>query len=83
VMIAKSGDRLLDEDGILAIRAELLPLARVVTPNLPEAEALSGRKIESLADARDAAQTIHEMGARAVIIKGGHRESSEIVDLLL
>src|SRR5262245_18062968 len=83
VMIAKSGDRLLDEDGVLAIRAELLPLARVVTPNLPEAEALSGRRVQSLADARDAARTIHKLGARAVIIKGGHRESSEIVDLLL
>src|SRR5262245_44366761 len=83
VMIAKSGDRLLDDDGVLAIRAELLPLARVVTPNLPEAEALSGRKILSLADARDAAHTIHKLGARAVIIKGGHSESREIVDLLL
>jgi hydroxymethylpyrimidine/phosphomethylpyrimidine kinase len=83
VMIAKSGDRLLDEDGILAIRGELLSLARVVTPNLPEAEALSGRRIQSLADARDAARTIRKMGARAVIIKGGHGTSSEVVDLLL
>jgi hydroxymethylpyrimidine/phosphomethylpyrimidine kinase len=83
VMIAKSGDRLLDEDGVLAIRGELLPLARVVTPNLPEAEALSGRRIQSLADTRDAARTIKKMGARAVIIKGGHNQSSEIVDLLL
>jgi hydroxymethylpyrimidine/phosphomethylpyrimidine kinase len=83
VMIAKSGDRLLDEDGVLAIRGELLSLARVVTPNLPEAEALSGRRIQSLADARDAARTIRKMGARAVIIKGGHGTSSEVVDLLL
>src|SRR5262245_41322869 len=83
VMIAKSGDRLLDEDGVLALRAELLPLARVVTPNLPEAEALSGRTIASLADAHAAARAIHQMGARAVIIKGGHGSSPEIVDLLL
>jgi hydroxymethylpyrimidine/phosphomethylpyrimidine kinase len=83
VMIAKSGDRLLDEDGVLALRSELLPLARVVTPNLPEAEALSGRTIASLADAHDAARTIHDLGARAVIIKGGHGQSPEIVDLLL
>src|SRR5262245_40820658 len=83
VMIAKSGDRLLDEDGVLAIRAQLLPVARVITPNLPEAEALTGKKIQSLADARDAARAIHQLGARAVIVKGGHSEPREIVDLLL
>jgi len=83
VMIAKSGDRLLDEDGMLALRSELLPLARVVTPNLPEAEALSGRRIASVADAREAARMIHAMGARAVIVKGGHSRAQEIVDLLL
>src|SRR5215475_5437566 len=87
VMIAKSGDRLLDEDGVLAIRAQLLPLARVVTPNLPEAEALVGRRIQSLADARDAARRIQAMGARAVIVKGGHGSLAPgpglIVDVLL
>jgi hydroxymethylpyrimidine/phosphomethylpyrimidine kinase len=83
VMVSKGGQRLLDEDGVQALRAELLPLARVVTPNLPEAEALSGRHIQSLADARDAARRIQEMGARAVIITGGHRAGSEVVDLLL
>ena len=52
---------------------ELLPRARVVTPNIPEAEALSGRRIASLDDAREAARRIHDMGAAAVIITGGHR----------
>jgi hydroxymethylpyrimidine/phosphomethylpyrimidine kinase len=87
VMLAKSGQRLLDDDGVEALRTELLPLVRVVTPNLPEAEALSGRRIRSLADARDAARRIQEMGARAVIVKGGHStytsDNDVIVDVLL
>src|SRR5882724_11737325 len=72
VLVSTSGERLLDEDGVRALCAELLPRARVVTPNVPEAEALSGRRIQSMDDARDAARRIHEMGAAAVIITGGH-----------
>jgi hydroxymethylpyrimidine/phosphomethylpyrimidine kinase len=72
VLVSSSGDRLLDEDGVRALCAELLPRARVVTPNIPEAEALSGRRIQSMDDAREAARRIHEMGAAAVIITGGH-----------
>ena len=72
VLISSSGERLLDEDGVRALCAELLPRARVVTPNIPEAEALSGRRIGSLDDAREAARRIHDMGAAAVIITGGH-----------
>ncbi len=72
VLVSTDGQRLLDADGVQAMINELLPLARVVTPNLPEAEALSGRRITSSEDARDAARTIHEMGAAAVIITGGH-----------
>src|SRR5882724_4919890 len=67
-----SGEPLLDDDGIQALRLELLPRARVVTPNLPEAEVLSGRRIANGDDARDAARRICDMGAAAVIIKGGH-----------
>jgi hydroxymethylpyrimidine/phosphomethylpyrimidine kinase len=73
VLVSTDGQRLLDADGVQAMINELLPLARVVTPNLPEAEALSGRRITSPEDARDAARRIHEMGAAAVIITGGHR----------
>src|SRR5262245_56331919 len=72
VILAKSRQRLLDEDAVAALETELLPLARVVTPNLPEAEALTGRRIQSLADAREAARRIQAMGARAVLVKGGH-----------
>jgi hydroxymethylpyrimidine/phosphomethylpyrimidine kinase len=72
VLVSTNGERLLDADGVQAMIKELLPLARVVTPNLPEAEALSGRRITSPEGARDAARRIHEMGAAAVIITGGH-----------
>ena len=82
VMVAKSGDRLLDDDAVQTLRVELLPLALVVTPNIPEAEVLSGRRIVSLEDAREAARAIHALGARAVIVKGGHAAGDDIVDLL-
>ena len=72
VMVSSSGERLLDEDGIQALRFELLPRARVVTPNIPEAEVLSGCRIVSPDDRRRAAERIHEMGAAAVVITGGH-----------
>jgi hydroxymethylpyrimidine/phosphomethylpyrimidine kinase len=83
VLVSSSGERLLDADGVQAICTELLPLARVVTPNIPEAEALSGRRIESAADAREAARRIRDMGPRAVIITGGHGSDRDAVDLLL
>ena len=82
VIISSSGRRLLDEDGVRALVAELLPLAMVVTPNIPEAETLSGRAIHSLDDARDAAVRIHTLGASSVVITGGHASAPEIVDLL-
>ena len=81
VMVAKSGDRLVDEDGVRAICEQLLPLALVVTPNIPEAEALTGHAIASLDDAREAAKRIHAMGP-SVIIKGGHGSGDDLVDLL-
>jgi hydroxymethylpyrimidine/phosphomethylpyrimidine kinase len=82
VMVAKSGDRLLDDDAIVAMRAELLPRALVVTPNIPEAEVLTGRRIQSLGDAREAAQRIHDMGSRAVVVKGGHAAGDVVIDVL-
>jgi len=83
VMLAKSGDALLDEDGVRTLKAELLPCARIVTPNIPEAEALSGIRILSPADAREAARRIQGMGPSAVVIKGGHGTGELLVDLLL
>ena len=74
VMVAKSGDPLLQEDAVNALRSRLVPLATVVTPNVPEAEALTGMKITSEADVRRAAAMILDMGAGAVVVKGGHRE---------
>jgi len=82
VMLATSGDLLLDEDGIQAMRAELLPRAFVVTPNIPEAEVLSGRHILSLDDVREAAKRIHDLGPAAVVVKGGHAPGDEVVDVL-
>ena len=72
VMIAKSGDSLLREDAVGALRARLIPLAAVVTPNIPEAEALTEKTVATPEDARRAAQEIVDMGAKAVVIKGGH-----------
>ena len=83
VMVATSGDRLVDDEGIRTLRVELLPRARVVTPNIPEAEALSGMRITSSDTAREAARRIAAMGPSAVIVKGGHSPGDEIVDLLL
>jgi len=73
VMVAKSGDSLLRSDAVAALKTALLPLAMVVTPNIPEAETIVGRSLESEADFRDAAREIVALGARYVVIKGGHR----------
>jgi hydroxymethylpyrimidine/phosphomethylpyrimidine kinase len=82
VMIAKSGDRLLDDDALGALKAELLRRAFVVTPNIPEAETLTGLRIETDADRREAARRIVALGASAAIVKGGHFPSAPIVDVL-
>jgi hydroxymethylpyrimidine/phosphomethylpyrimidine kinase len=82
VMLAKSGDRLLDAEAIAAMKTELLPRAFVVTPNIPEAEALAGMAIRTDDDRRIAARRIHALGAAHVIIKGGHFTAPRIHDLL-
>ncbi|WP_223068910.1 bifunctional hydroxymethylpyrimidine kinase/phosphomethylpyrimidine kinase [Paenibacillus caui] len=84
VMIAKGGAELLQEEAVQAMCSHLLPLALVVTPNIPEAEKLTGRPIRSLADKKEAARKLSELGAKNVVIKGGHDASSETesVDLL-
>jgi len=82
VLVSSSGRRLLDEDGVRAL-SELLPRARVVTPNIPEAEALSGVRISSPERLREAARRIRDMGPLAVIITGGHATGADVVDLLL
>ena len=81
VMVAKSGDRLLREDAVDALKRHLLPLAAVLTPNVPEAEVLVGREITREEDMRRAAREIAAMGAGAVVMKGGHLPGDP-VDLL-
>jgi hydroxymethylpyrimidine/phosphomethylpyrimidine kinase len=81
-MIAKGGDRLIDEEAVGSLKTELLRQAFLVTPNIPEAEALSGVRIHSDEDRREAARRIAAMGTTAVLIKGGHYPGDDIVDLL-
>ena len=78
VMVAKGGDRLLQEEAVEALRGLLVPLAAVVTPNLPEASVLVGRSVETLEDARRAARDIVDMGARSVVVKGGHLQGDAV-----
>lgn len=82
VMVAKSRDRLLSAEAVESLRRDLLPLAAVVTPNGPEAEVLTGLPVRTEAQAREAARRIHALGPHAVIVKGGHLETADVVDLL-
>jgi len=82
VLVATSGEPLLDEDGVQVMKSELLPRALVVAPNLPEAEVLSGYRIRSMEDVQEAARRIHDLGPTAVIIKGGHGQDDLVVDVL-
>lgn len=78
VMVAKSGDRLLQPEAVTTLVTVLLPLAEVVTPNLSEAQVLTGQRIETLDDMRTAAQAIRALGPRHVVVKGGHRVADPV-----
>jgi hydroxymethylpyrimidine/phosphomethylpyrimidine kinase len=78
VMVAKGGDRLLDPDSERAYVDRLFPIATVITPNLPETEALLGRPVRTLAEMRDAARGLIARGARAVVVKGGHLDGDPV-----
>jgi hydroxymethylpyrimidine/phosphomethylpyrimidine kinase len=83
VMIAKGGDRLLREDAIATIRTELLRPAEVVTPNVPEAEVLADRRIGGIDDMHAAGRRIRDLGARVVVVKGGHLDTgADVVDVV-
>jgi hydroxymethylpyrimidine/phosphomethylpyrimidine kinase len=82
VMVAQSGDRLLRDDAVGAITEHLMPLADVVTPNIPEAEVLVGHRIRSVEDMRQAARDLGRFGSRSILVKGGHREEDDSSDLL-
>jgi hydroxymethylpyrimidine/phosphomethylpyrimidine kinase len=80
VMVATSGARLLATDAAASLVGELIPLADVLTPNLPEAEALLGRPLKTPRDFDAAGDALLSLGARAVLLKGGHAGSLEVVD---
>jgi hydroxymethylpyrimidine/phosphomethylpyrimidine kinase len=81
-MVAKGGHHLLATEAVATMRRRLLPMAAVITPNLPEAEALSGMAIQSVADMRMAARALLALGVPAVLLKGGHLPGETLVDLL-
>ena len=83
VMVAKGGAPLLDPDAMETLKARIVPIATVLTPNLPEAEALTGHKIESDDDMMRAGESLLALGAAAVFLKGGHREGDTVRDLLV
>lgn len=83
VMIASTGDSLLEPEALDLYRSQLLPLARVITPNLPEAEALLGKRIPDEAALEPAARRLAEMFGTAVLLKGGHLDGPDCIDLLV
>jgi hydroxymethylpyrimidine/phosphomethylpyrimidine kinase len=82
VMVAQSGDKLLQDDAIEAIKMHLMPLADVVTPNIPEASVLCGTQLTQWSDIESAAETLSKYGSRSILIKGGHGDESKSTDLL-
>ncbi len=78
VMVATSGDLLIRRDAVASLRRRMIPLATVVTPNLPEAEELTGMELSTDRDLEEAARRILAMGARTVVIKGGHRKGPAV-----
>ncbi len=83
VMIAKGGASLLQQEAIAALKEHLLPLSLIITPNIPEAEVLTGMTIKSMEDKHEAARRLLDLGAKNVVIKGGHDEDTDqAVDIL-
>jgi hydroxymethylpyrimidine/phosphomethylpyrimidine kinase len=82
VMVAKGGHALLESTAVAVLRRRLLPMAAIITPNLPEAEALTGLSIGSETEMRTAATALLALGAPAVLLKGGHLASDTVTDLL-
>jgi len=82
VMVAKSGDKLLQDDAVAALKSDLLPMADVITPNLPEAGVLLGYDVTTEREMAAACRELAQLGCRAVLLKGGHLESTQSPDLL-
>ncbi len=83
VMVAKGGTKLIDDRAVLVMKKKLIKKVDLITPNIPEAEILTGMKIKSLFDMKVAAQTLLDLGAKNVLIKGGHLESKILKDIFL
>lgn len=83
VMIAKGGTALLSEEAIVTVKRKLLPLATLITPNIPEAEKLTGQHIENKVDFQKTARILQNLGAQNVLIKGGHQNSDTVSDYVL
>jgi len=83
VMVAKGGAPLLADDAMAALKEKMVPRAAILTPNIPEAEALAGRSAPGLEDAESLAGSLLDLGPGAVLLKGGHREDAEVMDLLI
>lgn len=83
VLVASSGDRLLTDEGTQAVSRDLLPLAALITPNLDEAEQLTGMTVRDPDAMKQAGYRLLEMGARAALVKGGHLDGDQLVDLLV
>ena len=82
VMVAQSGDPLLQDEAVEALRQYLIPLADIITPNLPEASVLLGRQILALEEIEEAAVELAGLGCRSVLVKGGHLDSDDCHDCL-
>ncbi|WP_280770258.1 bifunctional hydroxymethylpyrimidine kinase/phosphomethylpyrimidine kinase [Salipaludibacillus daqingensis] len=83
VMVSTSGSKLLHEEAMEALITKLIPKATIITPNIPEAKEITGMPLETLADRKKAVKAIHAMGAKSVLLKGGHEEDADkIIDIL-
>lgn len=83
VMVAKGGAALLQDEAVVTLRNSLLPRAALLTPNVPEAEALAGRALAGAADMEDLARALLDLGPKAVLLKGGHMDGAVVRDLLI
>ena len=82
VMASKGGSKLLQDEAVAALKKFLIPMADVITPNIPEAEILLNRKINSIEDMAEAAEELSRFGSKYVLLKGGHLDALESVDIL-
>ena len=83
VLLSSSGYKLIDKKGIEALKKELLPLVYLITPNIPEAELLTGISINDIKDMKKAAKILQKTGAKNILIKGGHLKGKDAIDVLL